>query len=72
MDMLTDPEIKVIIMKDHLTQEECLGVIRRYIYDLKNIDVKNIYIQSMISLNLMDIAYSKSVHYYVKKLINDI
>ncbi len=69
--MLTDNEIKDIIVRYELHQDDCLEVIRRYIYDLKNKDVGRITISSQISLSLMNIAYNKCVEYYTNKLIND-
>jgi len=67
--MITNEEIREIIEKVELSDIEQLDVIRRYIYDKKNIDVGKINRPGdIVQLQLMGIAYNSALEYYFKEL----
>lgn len=65
--MLTDDEIKVIIKKNYLEDYECIGIIQRYIYDLKGKEVEINKPVDFMQMQLMDNAYNNCLKYYIDK-----
>lgn len=63
--MITNDEIGIIINKIETSDVEQLEVIRRYIYDIKHIDIGKINRpKNLFNIQLMSIAYEKACEYY--------
>ncbi len=64
--MITVEQAKLICNATNLSDIECLNVIRRYIYDVKGIDVGTIIRPRQIfQLELMNIAFESACKYYL-------
>lgn len=67
--MIDIQKLKIIIVRNCLTDIEMLSIIRRFIYDLKNEDVGEI--KRPINMNeamLMNSAYNTALGYYLSKM----
>ena len=70
--MITKEELKKIISDNQPEQLSILEVIRKYIYDRKGVDVKQIKQPSnIIQIQLMNIAYNSAILYYTEKFDNE-
>ncbi len=66
--MITDENIKEIINKQEIQDVEKLDVIIKFIFDMKNVDVKSINRpQDGINYMLMEQAFGISKQYYLNK-----
>jgi len=66
--MGTVEKAKLICGSINLTDVDCLNVIRRYIYDVKGVDVGSIIRPRQIfQLELMNIALESACKYYLNK-----
>ena len=64
--MITVEQAKLICSSTNLNDVECLNVIRRYIYDVKGVDVGSIVSPRQIfQLELMNIAFESACKYYL-------
>jgi len=66
--MITVEQAKLISTAIHLSDIQVLEVVRRYIFDIKGLDVGGIIRPTTIlEIQLMHVAFSTASSYYAKK-----
>lgn len=69
--MLKDEEIKKIINQTEFEMEQQMELVRRYIYDKKNVEVLINPLYEPVQFWLMDVAFQISLKYYMDKFKNE-
>lgn len=69
--MLGDKELKEVILKKELTDEEMLMVIQRFIFDKKKKEINIKRPDTIFRLQLMNDAYNSAVYYYLNDFFKE-
>lgn len=68
MSLLTNNEIKSLISSNTVTEDIKIALIKRYIYDLKGIEINVAYTYSPTDRMLMHQAFVRAKQYFTESL----